>query len=83
MDREFRTLEVLADVKLTTSPREFAVTTAVLFELPDEEVEVNVVPSRASAAAEAASPEENDVMITRVFWLSASAVAFVNELPPS
>jgi hypothetical protein len=75
MDCEFRASAVLADVKIITSPREFAVATAVLFELLDEEVEVDVVPSRAPAAAEAASPEENDVVTTRALWTSASAVA--------
>jgi hypothetical protein len=51
--------------------------------LPDEEVEVDVVPSRAPAAAAAALPVENVVVMTRAFWPSARAVAFVNELPPS
>jgi hypothetical protein len=83
MGCEFRASAVLADVKMITSPREFAIATAVLFELPDEEVEVDVVPSRAPAAAAAASPEENVVVTTRAFWPSARAVAFVNESPPS
>jgi hypothetical protein len=83
IDCEFRASAVLADVKMITSPREFAVATAVLFDLPEEEVEVDVVPSRAPAAAAAALPEENVVVITRAFCPSARAVAFVNELPPS
>ena len=83
MDCEFRALAVLAVVKMITSPRALEVATAVLFDSPDEEVELEVVPSSAAAAAEAALPEEYVVVMTRAFWPSASAVPLVNELPPS
>lgn len=77
MDCEFNADAVLAEVMIKTSPRALAVATAVLFEAPDEEVEVEVVPLRAAAAAEAALPEEKDVVTTRAFWPSARAVALV------
>lgn len=83
IDCESKAATVLAEVKITTSPSEFAVATAVLFELPEEEVEVVLVPSRAAAAAEAALPEEKDVVTTRASRPSARAVALVTELPPS
>jgi hypothetical protein len=54
----------------------------VLFEAPDEDVESEVVPSRAAAAADAALPEEKDVVTTRACRPSANAVAFVTLLPP-
>jgi hypothetical protein len=83
MDCEFNASAVLAEVMMITSPSAFAVATAVLFELPDEEVDVDVVPFRAPAVALAASPEENVVVTTLACWPEASAVAFVKELPPS
>jgi hypothetical protein len=83
MDWESRAETVFAEVMITTSPRALAVATAVLLEAPDEELDVEPVPSRAAAAAEAALPEEKDVVTTRAFWPSASAVALVNEFPPS
>ena len=58
MDCESSAFAVLADVKITMSPKALSVATAMLFDAPDEEVEVKPVPSRAAAAAEAASPEE-------------------------
>jgi hypothetical protein len=82
MDCEFRALAVLAEVWITIWPRALEVATAVLLDVPDEEVDVESVPSRAAAAAEAALPEEKDVVTTRACWSSARAVALVMELPP-
>ncbi|CAN9383664.1 unnamed protein product [Alternaria alternata] len=50
---------------MSTSPNAFVVATAVLLEAPDEDVEDEVVPSRAAAAADAALPEEKDVPFTK------------------
>jgi hypothetical protein len=83
MDCESNAFAVFAEVKTMISPRAFDVATTVLFEAPDDEVELVPVPSRAAAAAEAASPDEKEVVTTRVFCPSARAVALVNELPPS
>jgi len=82
MDCEFRALAVLAEVKMRTSPRALVVATAVLFAAPDEDVESEFVPSRAAAAADAALPEEKDVVTTRACRPSASAVAFETLFPP-
>lgn len=67
---------------MSTSPNAFVVATAVLLEAPDEDVEDEVVPSRAAAAADAALPEEKDVVMTRACRPSANAVAFVKLFPP-
>jgi hypothetical protein len=83
IDCEFSAFAVLAEVKTTISPRALEVATAVLLDMPDEEVELDPVPSRAAAAAEAALPDENEVVTTRAFCPSARAVALVKELPPS
>jgi hypothetical protein len=83
MDWELSASAVLAEVMMRTSPTAFAVATAVLLELPDEEVEVLVVPLSALAAADAALPDENDVVTTRASCPSASAVALVMLFPPS
>lgn len=58
IDWEFSASAVLAEVRITMSPSALAVATAVLFDAPDEELEVDPVPSRAAAAADAASPDE-------------------------
>jgi hypothetical protein len=82
MDCEFRALAVLAEVRMNTSPKALEVATAVLFDAPDEDVESEVVPSRAAAAADAAFPEEKDVVITRACRSSANAVTFVKLFLP-
>jgi hypothetical protein len=81
-DCESNAFAVLAEVMMTTSPRALAAAIALLLDVPDEEVELDVVPSRAAAAAEAASPDEKEVVTTRAFCPSARAVALVYELPP-
>jgi len=83
MDCESSVFAVLAEVKTMISPSALDVATAVLFDAPDEDVEVDPVPSSAAAAAEATSPDEKEVVTTRVFCPSARAVTLVDELPPS
>lgn len=52
------------------SPSALDVATAVLFDAPDEDVEVDPVPSSAAAAAEAASPDEKEVYYAGVLPVS-------------